>query len=263
MIASLPMYDRPETRAANDRFWDGIREALSGTLPEHERNALPERLDRDGDSWEIWRSSDLVFSQTCGLPYRTRLADVAVLIGTPDYGLPGCPPGCYNSVFVMRSGDGRNDPADWPRLRLACNESGSQSGWAAPQAHLLSRGGGGFDRVTLTGSHRASAAAVAEGGADIAAIDAQTWRLIRRWDGFAASLKEVARTRPTPGLPFICAAGRPRGLLRDAVAVAIRELDAADRECLDLRGLADIPPEAYRETPAPPFPVDSAAAECR
>lgn len=262
MIASLPMYDRPETRAANDRFWNGIREVLSGTLPERERNALPDRLDRDGDSWEIWRSPDLIFSQTCGLPYRTRLADVAVLIGTPDYGLPGCPPGRYNSVFVMRSGDGRIDPAEWPRLLLACNESGSQSGWAAPQAHLLSFGGG-FDRVTLTGSHRSSAIAVAEGGADIAAIDAQTWRMILRWDGFAASLKEVARTRPTPGLPFICAAGRPRRLLRDAVATAIRELDMADRECLGLRGLADIPPEAYGETPAPPFPEDLAAAEAR
>ena len=264
MIASLPMYDRPETRSANDRFWDGIREALSVTLPEHERTALPERLDRESDAWEIWRSPELVFSQTCGLPYRTCLADVAELIGTPDYGLPGCPPGRYNSVFVMRSSDSRTDPADWPLLRLACNEGVSQSGWAAPQAYLLSCGArSGFTRVSLTGSHRNSAVAVADGEADIAAIDAQTWRMILRWDAFAASLKEVARTRPTPGLPYICATGRPRRLLRDAAVAAIRDLDAADGDCLGLCGVEHIPLEEYGKTSAPQFPDFLVAAEGR
>ena len=32
MIASLPMYDRPETAAANDRLWQGVRERLGQGL---------------------------------------------------------------------------------------------------------------------------------------------------------------------------------------------------------------------------------------
>ena len=62
MIASLPMYDRPETAAANDRLWQGVRTRL-GEGPEH--------LVRAGDPWEHWQSPDLLLSQTCGLPFRS------------------------------------------------------------------------------------------------------------------------------------------------------------------------------------------------
>ena len=61
MIATLPMYDRPETRAANDRFWDLIRSHL---------DEAPEELSRDDFHW---LHPDLLLSQTCSLPYRTAL----------------------------------------------------------------------------------------------------------------------------------------------------------------------------------------------
>jgi hypothetical protein len=176
MIASLPMYDRPETAGANDRLWAGVARALAAR-----GIAAPAALDRTTGMWEAWLSPDLLLSQTCGLPYRTRLHGQVALVATPVYDLPGTPPGHYHSVLVARRDDARRRFADFDGATLAYNDADSQSGWAAP----MGRGGRSRDRLrrTLaTGAHRASARAVAEGTADIAAIDALTWRMIRRWD---------------------------------------------------------------------------------
>ena len=96
MIASLSMYDRPETAAANDRLWGRIREILGFG---------PAQLDRETPDWDAWLDEGLLLSQTCGLPYRSRLHDKVQLIATPDYGLDGAAPGYYYSVFVARRGN--------------------------------------------------------------------------------------------------------------------------------------------------------------
>jgi hypothetical protein len=94
MIAALPMYDRPEMRAANDRFWQAIRDRL-GDGPPH--------LTRDRDPWDIWQAPDLLLAQTCGFPYRARLHGRIYLVGTPDYGVEGC----ARRVLLQRAGGPR------------------------------------------------------------------------------------------------------------------------------------------------------------
>lgn len=252
MISSLPMYDRPETRAAYDRLWARIRDELTllwKDLPQV-RYPLPETLTHDGDPWDHWRNPGLVLSQTCGLPYRTVLHPNVTLIGTPDYGLPGCRPGFYNSVLVMQTQNARPDPTDWTHLTLAVNDTRSQSGWAAPLTFMDTLGLS-FAGTRLTGSHQNSARAVAEGQADIAAIDAQTWRMIQRWDAWSDTLTEVARTTPTPGLPLI--SGQPDG--RDDLHFATHHhfanLPAEDAAVLDVKGLITIAKEDYLAVPTP------------
>ncbi|KIC21702.1 phosphate/phosphite/phosphonate ABC transporter substrate-binding protein [Leisingera sp. ANG-Vp] len=245
MIAHLGMYDRPETAAANDRFWASVREHLGGG---------PEALTRDADFWEVWKSPDLVLSQTCGCPYRTRLYGEVELVGTPDYGLPGCPPGYYNSVFIARSEDAGKPLSSFAGRRLAYNEALSQSGWAAPMVHL-------HDRNILpgalveTGGHKLSAEAVAEGRADFAALDALTWELIKEYDEFASGLAEIERTEPTPTLPYITSLGTDVQALFTAIESAIRGLDEETRSLLHLKGLVQIPPADYLAVPTPPGPV--------
>ena len=244
MIAALPMYDRPETARANDRLWAATRDRLRADGLD-----APEALTRGADPWAIWRAPELVLAQTCGLPFRAHLHPDVQLVGTPDYGLPGCPPGHYASVFVARSGEARRALPAFAGHPFAVNDGLSQSGWAAPVAHVpaLARG-----PVVVTGGHRASARAVAEGRADLAALDAQSWRLIRRHDPFAAGLVEVARTAPSPGLPLICAPGQPAGAIARAVAAAIEALSAGDRATLDIAGFVTIPAADYITLPLPP-----------
>lgn len=248
MIASLGMYDRTETAAANDRLWAGIRDGLRAR-----GIAAPEALTRgDGAYWPAWQAPDLVLSQTCGFPYRARLHGQVTLIGTPDYSLPDCPPGHYRSVFVVRADDPRG-LADFDGLPMAYNEALSQSGWAAPQNHAAAIGLR-LRAGLCTGGHRLSALAVAEGRADLAALDAVTWEMLRRWEPAATRLRVVAATAPTPGLPYIAAPGADAGAAFAAVAGAIAGLSAEDRDTLLLRGLVRIAPEAYLAVPTPAAP---------
>lgn len=247
MIASLPMYDRPETRPAWNRLWELIVEhAAVGDFE------LPDLTWDAGDA-DHWLRPDLALSQTCSLPYRTRLQGKVACIGAFDFGLPDCPPGYYNSVLVMREDDHRKNHRDWPELRLAYNAPDSQSGWAAPYFHAEHLGVR-FDKGLETGAHRVSAQAVADHRADIAAIDAQTYRLLRRYDPFMESLAEVASTDPTPGLPIITSRESDAPKLLAAIAQAIRALDATDHATLGIKDVVAIPSETYMALPIPPAP---------
>lgn len=250
MIASLGMYDRAETAGANDRLWAGIRDGLRAR-----GIAAPDGLTRgEGAYWQAWQAPDLVFSQTCGYPFRARLHGHVTLIGTPDYGLPDCPAGHYYSVFVARA----DDPRDLPALtaaRFAYNEALSQSGWAAPQNHAALHGLPPFSPHLQSGGHRLSALAVAEGRADVAALDAVTWALLRRYEPWTASLRVVDRTRPaTPVLPYIAAKGVDGAACFAATEAAIAALSPEDRQILHLRGLVRIAAEEYLAVPNPPAP---------
>lgn len=251
MIAALGMYDRVEVQPSNDRLWALIRDGLRTA-----GLAAPNALTRGvGAFWPAWGAPDLVLSQTCGFPYRAKLHGKVALIGTPDFGVNGCAPGYYRSVFVAAKKDERRDVMQFDGASLAFNEDLSQSGWAAAQnfaqAHGLKL------RPTLrTGGHQLSARAVAEGRAEIAALDAITWEMIQRHDPFAAQLQEVGVTDPTPGLPYISALGANADLMFDVISQAITDLSAPDTHALCLRGLVKIDPSAYLAVPTPPSPHD-------
>jgi len=244
MRASLPMYDRPELATAHDRLWQGIRARL---------DSGPEQLSHPTDLWDDWQAPDLLLSQTCGFPYRARLHGHVTLVATPDYRLEHCPPGHYASVFVARVDDPRNNLTAFAEGRFAYNERLSQSGWAAPATHAANCGFS-FVNTCSTGSHAASALAVAEGRADLCALDAQSWRLIQAHDSVAKRLRVIDRTTPTPALPYITASGTDPDRLRRALAEAIDALSNGDRDKLGLYGIVVLPPEAYLQVPTPSPP---------
>ncbi|MGB0440755.1 MAG: hypothetical protein ACPGFC_11735, partial [Paracoccaceae bacterium] len=146
MIVSLPMYDPPGLHALTDRLWAAIRTHLVETIPE-----APQHLTRGAEPWDHWHSPDLLLSQTCGLPYRARLHGHVTLVATPLHGgpvtdtdqpcvAPPLPDGHYRSLFVCASDDRRSLADLCTTGTLAYNEALSQSGWAAPTAHLADRG---------------------------------------------------------------------------------------------------------------------------
>ena len=239
------MYDYPHTRAANTLLWSLIREQLGYG---------PTELAHDRDPWDIWQSSDLVFSQTCGLPFRARLHDKVQLIGTPDYGLIDCPAGHYNSVIVVSLASNIWDLKSLTGQTMAYNEGLSQSGWAAPQAHLR-KANIPFETGPCTGSHKASAQAVVCGEADFAAIDALTWEMLCvHIPEVTNKLRVLARTVPTPALPYITSMPQDAALIANAVDNAIKSLPAKARETLHLKGLVRLAPSAYLGIPLPIAP---------
>ncbi len=241
------MYDRAETRAANDRLWKALQAAL--------RLTKTSALLRDEDPWAHWTSDSLVFSQTCGYPYRAKLHDKVQLIATPDYDL-GCAPGHYFSVFVVRKDDPRSDLVDFEDAVFGYNDAMSQSGWAAPQTTAKSHGFQ-FKRVSETGSHIGSAKAVADGTVDIAALDALSWDMMREWDGFAANLRVLAKTAETPTLPFITSLTQDAEVLRAALEAAVSQMSVKDRAILRLTGIVQIPSSAYLAVPTPDCPKET------
>lgn len=242
------MYDRPEMAAVTNRYWAAIHDAFRAR-----GIAAPQSLTRAGNLFDHWRAPDLVLSQTCGLPYRTSLFGVVSRIGTPDFGLPGCPPGYYRSVILVRKDQPAPPPEDWPSLRLAYNEDVSQSGWGSAYNHATALGTTFGPRIG-TGSHRGTVRALVEGRADIGFVDTHTWRLIRRWDAMATDLEEIGFSEPTPGLPYITAQHGDVPAMAEALQEVIGALSNEDRAALCIRSLVDIPDEAYRAVHNPPAP---------
>ncbi|MGB0440741.1 MAG: PhnD/SsuA/transferrin family substrate-binding protein, partial [Paracoccaceae bacterium] len=103
-----------------------------------------------------------------------------------------------------------------------------------------------------SGGHLASARRVATGQAEIAALDAVTWRLIQRHEGFAADLRVLSWTEPTPGLPYIAALGVDQPAMFDALKTAIAALEPDDRDALGIHDLIAIAPQDYLAVPNPP-----------
>lgn len=243
MIASLGMYDMPHLRGATDRFWTAIAAYLDDA---------PDALMRGVDLWEIWQSPDLLLAQTCGMPYRTRLHSKVALIGTPDYDLPDCPPGHYFSYIIRRRVDRRDLQQLAKNGVMAFNDTLSQSGWAAPLTFMAELGLRPA-QIKQTHSHLGSIRAVLRGQADYAAIDAVTLMIWAQDDIDGMMLLDIlARTSPTPALPYITALSSDPTPIAKAIRAAIKNLSQEDRCDLRLGGLIDIPASEYLAVPSPP-----------
>src|SRR5580658_7990063 len=215
-LAALPMYDFPWTAEANDALWAAMAARLDAAGVE-----APKALIRGPDLDAQWRNPRLVFGQTCGYPYVTRLKDAVALIAAPTYAFPGCEDASHLSFLIRRARDPRPGLADFRGATAGLNAHDSNTGMNLFRAALAPFAGGApfFRAIVVTGSHEASVAAVAEGRADLAAIDCVSYALLAR--GRPALIERVAvvaESPPSPSLPFIAAAG-----LGAAAIAAVRD----------------------------------------
>jgi ABC-type phosphate/phosphonate transport system substrate-binding protein len=249
MIASLMMYKNDSVNPVIKRYWTLIRDQLA-----HRGIDAPPELSQSAGELEVWLHPQLVLSQTCGMPYRLWLKDDVSLVGTPDFGVQGCAPGYYRSVCVVRANDSRDEVINFKDARFAYNKTWSQSGYAAAYGYATAHGFWFADRIE-TGQHLASARAVAQGEADIAALDPVTWALMKDHEPFneiTQQLRELAWTEPTPGLPYITSASNDATLIFDSITSAIAQLSQSDRDTLHLKGIVRIERESYLAVPNPP-----------
>ena len=219
----------------------GIRDANGRVIAADPATLAPDELDFHA----LWLHPQLLFTQTCLGPMELGLARHVQVIGQPSYGaFEGGQGEFYSSALVMRR---RNSPPagdvaapangkaaiplDLLRgKRLAYNSLDSMSGIIALTRDLEAAGESLdiFSEKIESGGHRQSIVAVAEGKADIAAIDCRSFALAQRFEPAAAMVDVVGWTARRKGLPYITARRTPDALvakLRAAVA-SISEAEA-------------------------------------
>jgi ABC-type phosphate/phosphonate transport system substrate-binding protein len=243
------MYDWPELQAANDALWAAVAEQLIAAGVKEVPNALTRSDNLDA----VWTSPALLLAQTCGYPLLKTLAGRVQLVATPRYRAAGCEGPFRRSAIVVRLDAPVEHLAELRGARCALNERSSDSGMNLLRAAVapLAHGSAFFSSVVATGSHRASAEAVAAGGADVAALDAVTYAHLRRWrPETARRLRVLQWTARTPGLPLITAITTdPETVqtLRESLAAAARDPRLAEaRDTLRLQGFSFLPLNHYR-----------------
>jgi ABC-type phosphate/phosphonate transport system substrate-binding protein len=260
-IAALPMYDWPEVRGEVDAQWarlrhafrqkdinvpetlmrrngdlppvpGGIRDAAGNVIAPDPATLPPNELDFH----RLWLHPALVFAQSCWGPMELGLSKHVQLVGQPSYSaFEGGQGELYSSALVMRAGEAPSvaSPADGSALipvdllrgkRFTFNSLDSMSGIIAPTRDLEALGESMdiFSERSESGGHRASIVAIAEGKADVAAIDCQSWAQAQRFEPAAEAVAVVGWTRRRKGLPFITARTTP-----EKIVVALREAVAA------------------------------------
>jgi ABC-type phosphate/phosphonate transport system substrate-binding protein len=238
-IATLSMYDWPETRHALEKLWNLIANELEaiGITP-------ASSLAKENEQFPLWTSSDLLIGQTCGWPYANHLRGKAVPFARFDYGLDKVPPGFYRSVYIGRSKSDAEHLTSAGSLAkcasFAVNGLDSQSGFhvfteitGQPASTIIPH-----DHLVKTGAHRNSVIAVADGTAQIAAIDAVAFELAKRHEPDAAkAVAVIGYSAPKPGLPLITSntlAGKTDELY-SAIKTGISKLPEETRETLMIR----------------------------
>ena len=240
-FVTLPMYDPPELHQANDALWRAVAERLvAGGLSD-----VPEQLTRSDTLQALWRRDGLLLGQTCGYPLMTELAGRFTVVATPIYAAEGCEDAFHRSAVVVAASSPFESLKDLRGKRCAINDWGSNTGMNLLRALVapLAEQGRFFGGVSVSGSHRQSLTFVAEGAADIAAIDCVTLTLLARIDpSLTARIRILAWSALSPALPFITAGDTDPatlGLLRAALD------DVAADPALLLSGIRHLPPEIY------------------
>ena len=248
-IAALPMYDLPELAPANDALWT----ALARRLRAAGIRGVPRTLTRDAPLASIWSDPNLLLAQTCGYPLIKDLAGQVRLVATPRYHARGCDGPFHRSAVIVRLGQVANGLADLRGARCALNDPSSNTGMNLLRAEVapLARGLPFFSQIVTTGSHAASAEAVVEGLADVAAIDAVTFAQLQRHRPRTTDrLRVLMWTMRTPGLPLITSA-RTDAHTRQILAQALDDIVVdpslrAERAALLLEGFNALPQAHYR-----------------
>ncbi|RFC68304.1 MULTISPECIES: phosphate/phosphite/phosphonate ABC transporter substrate-binding protein [Mesorhizobium] len=217
VIAALPMYDWPERRGEVDAQWAALRDHLRARGVD-----APQELSRrTGDLLDFWKRPDLLFSQTCWGPMEQGLDAFAQVLGQPSYdGIEGGDGELYSSAIIMRRADVAGGEVAAPAgaeavlpvelmrgRRFAYNVPDSMSGIIGITRDLEAVGEdiGVFSELIETGGHRGSIRAVADGRADVAAIDCLSWDLAQKYEPPARELVVVGWTAKRKGLPYISA----------------------------------------------------------
>ena len=154
-VASLPMYDFPELRAAHDEFWG----ALAGRLGASGLKDVPRALTRGVSLGEVWGNDRLLFGQGCEYPLAKAFGDRVRVVAHPVYSAAGCDGARYRSAIIVRAAS--DDTAAGGR-----GTASASRGDGARPAHIPIADEQASGDANVDGQSRAPAAGVLARGDD-------------------------------------------------------------------------------------------------
>lgn len=230
-----------ELRAAWQSLFTRFIEILDSSAP------VAPGLVFDGDETTL-RDPALLLGHTCGYPLMTRYAGLLEPVAAPVFDADGCDGLFYSSHFIVAADSELDSLAACRGRVVAINGYDSNSGMNVLRHAIapLARGGRFFARVEPTGGHAASVAAVADGRADLAAIDCVTLALLADAEpDLFDRVRVIGSSARSAGLPFVVPAGAPAAGLADALAAACAQLPADARRRLRLAGFEAVTRDNY------------------
>lgn len=216
--------------AASKALWTALARSLAAV---HVRG-IPSRLSRGLDPIEVWRDPRLLLGQGCEFPLAKTCAHDIRVVANPLYAVPGCEGARYRSAIVVRRDHSAARLADMRASRCVINALDSNSGMNLLRAAVapLARGGrmhGApfFRSVVVSGAHRRSAEMIANGEADVAALDCVSFAHFQRlYPDMISRLRLLDWTPSSPSLPYITARATDEAtltLLRNSLKQAMAD----------------------------------------
>lgn len=246
LIASFPWYPFDEIKEQYDIFWGLLRDALL-----EKKIDAPEKLSPPENFRIHWASSrDLLLSQCCGYHIATKAQQLEV-IGAPDFMLDNLSPGEYRSIIITRKSQKGNALEDFLGCRAAFNEDQSFSGHTALLRALpLNLVQPNVFKMEPSDSHQLSMQAVADGKADVAAIDEISFRLItNERPDLKKKLRIISYTENVAAPPYVTSSNRPAeeiDVIRDTLVSVSRTEEAKSAlKSMYIRTIIDATNEDY------------------
>jgi ABC-type phosphate/phosphonate transport system substrate-binding protein len=249
LIANARMYSVSPSAAA---AWRALLARVieeSGVAMDIIDHAYPATLN------DLWARSDLGCALMCGWPF-VREGSVKTLLAAPvpAAAWAGGQP-VYRSDFIVARDASFARLEDTFGHRFAFNTEESHSGYNAPRAHLAKFAAHAPLFRELVGplvTYQRVVAALADGAAEVAAIDSLSLEMIRRHAPELAAKVRVIDATATSPIPAFVASGL--GVEEAArVRAALLRLNASEsgRRLLSdvcLTGFVEVDPERYQAT---------------
>ncbi|CAB4791299.1 unannotated protein [freshwater metagenome] len=216
------MYDFPEVQNSTEKLLTALVDALE-SCNETAHVQTPDSSVH-AELMKMWRSKDMVLSQSCGLPYMEELHQFVNVIGTPTWTDVSDERGRYQTVIVVRESLGVSSIAEVGGLRPVVSNLQSLSGWCSLGVALseVTTEPSFVQPFTQSGGHAKSLQMLQDDEADIASIDAATFRLLSRHRPTLVKNVRVIGYGPlVPATPFIVS--KTCGVSTDKVRQAIEE----------------------------------------
>lgn len=238
-------------------FTDSLRRAWQALFDEfwriHQNSETIDQQLRFDTDFELLRQPQMQLGHTCGYPLMKYLQTDCFPVCVPLFLVEGCHGKFYASHFIVPADSGINSLADCRNHIVAMNGADSNSGMNVLR-HAISQletHAPFFSSVLVSGSHLNSVKAVANGEADLAAIDGVSFALINdEWPELTRRVKTIGFSEATCGLPLVMPYSEHKIIRsRDITRVlnqALSALSTQHKNTLHLAGFESVGFEDYQ-----------------